>query len=213
MGGNSGIFYANKDASVEITSFSPEEFDNYNDALTFVGPSVDDLILNLKDGCFYRVTEVAEVESQKIYMVLKLTVAGSGDGGSSLAKSISLLVNTGSTTSLINGQTYTVTATASAAQDKEGNVLDETITAHWSLSEKTATGYVTYYTTSFDMKSGDTAKLEIGSLMREDSTVKFSIYVRGTNSGQSITREQVFTTASLSLEPAESFSNVTLFDS
>lgn len=212
MGGNSGIFYANKDASVEITSFSPEEFDNY-DASTFVGPSVDDLILNLKDGCFYRVTEVAEIEDKKIYMVLKLTVAGSGDGGSSLAKSISLLVNTGSTTSLINGQTYTITATASAAQDKEGNVLDETITAHWSLSEKTATGYVTYYTTSFDMKSGDTAKLEIGSLMRENSTIKFSIYVRGTNSGQSITREQVFTTASLSLEPAESFSNVTLFDS
>lgn len=212
MGGNSGVFYANKDASVEITSFSPEEFDNY-DASTFVGPSVDDLILNLKDGCFYRVTEVAETEDQKIYMVLKLTVAGSGDGGSSLAKSISLLVNTGSTTSLINGQTYTITATASAAQDKEGNVLDETITAHWSLSEKTATGYVTYYTTSFDMKSGDTAKLEIGSLMRENSTIKFSIYVRGTNSGQSITREQVFTTASLSLEPAESFSNVTLFDS
>lgn len=212
MGGNSGIFYANKDASVEITSFSPEEFDNY-DASTFVGPSVDDLILNLKDGCFYRVTEVAEIEDQKIYMVLKLTVAGSGDGSSSLAKSISLLVNTGSTTSLINGQTYTITATASAAQDKEGNVLDETITAHWSLSEKTAAGYVTYYTTSFDMKSGDTAKLEIGSLMRENSTIKFSIYVRGTNSGQSITREQVFTTASLSLEPAESFSNVTLFDS
>lgn len=212
MGGNSGIFYANKDASVEITSFSPEEFDNY-DASTFVGPSVDDLILNLKDGCFYRVTEVAEIEDQKIYMVLKLTVAGSGDGGSSLAKSISLLVNTGSTTSLINGQTYTITATASAAQDKEGNVLDETITAHWSLSEKTAAGYVTYYTTSFDMKSGDTVKLEIGSLMRENSTIKFSIYVRGTNSGQSITREQVFTTASLSLEPAESFSNVTLFDS
>ena len=101
----------------------------------------------------------------------------------------------------------------STLKDKEGNVLDETITAHWSLSEKTATGYVTYYTTSFDMKSGDTVKLEIGSLMRENSTVKFSIYVRGTNSGQSITREQVFTTANLSLEPAESFSNVTLFDS
>ena len=212
MGGNSGVFYANKDASVEITSFSPEEFDNY-DASTFVGPSVDDLILNLKDGCFYRVTEVAEIEDQKIYMVLKLTVAGSGDGGSSLAKSISLLVNTGSTTSLINGQTYTITATASAAQDKEGNVLDETITAHWSLSEKTAAGYVTYYTTSFDMQSGDTAKIEIGSLMRENSTIKFSIYVRGTNSGQSVTREQIFTTANLSLEPAESFSNMTLFDS
>lgn len=212
MGGNSGVFYANKDATVEITSFSPEDFDNYN-ASSFVGPSVDDLVLNLKDGCFYRVTEVAEIEDTKIYMVLKLTVAGSGDGSSSLAKSISLLVNTGSTTSLINGQTYTVAATASAAQDKEGNVLDETITAHWSLSEKTATGYVTYYTTSFDMKSGDTVKLEIGSLMRENSTVKFSIYVRGTNSGQSITREQVFTTANLSLEPAESFSNVTLFDS
>lgn len=212
MGGNSGVFYANKDATVEITSFSPEDFDNYN-ASSFVGPSVDDLVLNLKDGCFYRVTEVAETEDTKTYMVLKLTVAGSGDGSSSLAKSISLLVNTGSTTSLINGQTYTVAATASAAQDKEGNVLDETITAHWSLSEKTATGYVTYYTTSFDMKSGDTVKLEIGSLMRENSTVKFSIYVRGTNSGQSITREQVFTTANLSLEPAESFSNVTLFDS
>lgn len=212
MGGNSGVFYANKDATVEITSFSPEDFDNH-DTSSFVGPSVDDLVLNLKDGCFYRVTEVAETEDTKTYMVLKLTVAGSGDGSSSLAKSISLLVNTGSTTSLINGQTYTVAATASAAQDKEGNVLDETITAHWSLSEKTATGYVTYYTTSFDMKSGDTMKLEIGSLMRENSTVKFSIYVRGTNSGQSITREQVFTTANLSLEPAESFSNVTLFDS
>lgn len=212
MGGNSGVFYANKDATVEITSFSPEDFDNYN-ASSFVGPSVDDLVLNLKDGCFYRVIEVAETEDTKTYMVLKLTVAGGGDSSSSLAKSISLLVNTGSTTSLINGQTYTIAATASAAQDKEGNVLDETITAHWSLSEKTATGYVTYYTTSFDMKSGDTVKLEIGSLMRENSTVKFSIYVRGTNSGQSITREQVFTTANLSLEPAESFSNVTLFDS
>jgi len=42
-------------------------------------PNVDDLILNIPDGCFYRVVEVNE----ESVAAQKLTIAGSGTGGGS----------------------------------------------------------------------------------------------------------------------------------
>lgn len=212
MGGSSGIFYANKESEEDISYFNPEDFDNY-DASSFMGPSVDDLILNIKNGCFYRVTEAILDADPVEYRVLKMTVAGSGDGGSSLSKSISLLLNSGATSSLINGQSYSITLTATSAFDKEGNQLDERMTIYWSLQEKLTTGaWNTYYETSLDTTSGEAAEIEIGTLMRENSTIKFIAYAHGDNSGDSASRSAIFTTANLSLEPAENFSNVTIFD-
>jgi hypothetical protein len=80
MGGNSGIFYGNMtppsdaDTDQKDFSFSFDEIDG--DQV----PNPDDLILNIPDGCFYRVENISE-EDETIDAI-KLTIAGSGGGPS-----------------------------------------------------------------------------------------------------------------------------------
>jgi hypothetical protein len=77
FGGSTGIFYA------EEKSFEDGEQPIFNlndlsgDLIDY--PSVNDLILNEKDGSFYRVTEIS-IDTDEIY-VKRLTVSGSGGGG------------------------------------------------------------------------------------------------------------------------------------
>ena len=77
FGGSTGIYYA------EEKSFEDGEqpIFNLNDLSGDVRdyPSVNDLILNEKDGSFYRVTEI-NANTDEIY-VKRLTVSGSGGGG------------------------------------------------------------------------------------------------------------------------------------
>ena len=80
MGGNSGIYYGNRiiteeEEGSELTSFifTPEDIEG--DQI----PSIDDLILNLYDGGFYRVMGVSEDGSE--ITGERLAVAGSGGGG------------------------------------------------------------------------------------------------------------------------------------
>ena len=80
MGGNSGIYYGSRELSdeekedVELTTFVFSTDDIENGEV----PNVDDLILNIPDGCFYRVTYIDE---NKMITTSKLTIAGSGSGG------------------------------------------------------------------------------------------------------------------------------------
>lgn len=81
MGGNSGFYYGQR---------NPEEgeADSENKTFQFIisteiegdnTPNVDDLILNVPDGCFYRINIVNQIDD---YLVAeKLTIAGSGTGG------------------------------------------------------------------------------------------------------------------------------------
>lgn len=81
MGGNSGVYYGNRipeesEADSENTTFRfiiSTEIEGTNI------PNVDDLLLNIPDGCFYRITIVNADEDS--LTAEKLTVAGSGGGG------------------------------------------------------------------------------------------------------------------------------------
>ena len=85
MGGNSSIFYGKMilaetpDDTQTIFDFQLLEIDGNTDEEIMNTPNVDDLILNIPDGCFYRVVEVNE----ESVAAQKLTIAGSGSGGGS----------------------------------------------------------------------------------------------------------------------------------
>ena len=80
MGGNSGVYYGSRELSdaekedTELTTFIFTTDDIEGDQV----PNVDDLILNIPDGCFYRVTFIGE---DGMITTSKLTIAGSGSGG------------------------------------------------------------------------------------------------------------------------------------
>lgn len=83
MGGNSSIFYGRMilsetpDDTQTIFDFQFLEIDGNSDDEIINTPNIDDLILNIPDGCFYRVVEVNE----ESVAAQKLTIAGSGSGG------------------------------------------------------------------------------------------------------------------------------------
>jgi hypothetical protein len=84
MGGNSGIYYG----QMEMTETPPEnqtefEFSIYdiqgNDETDrIVIPNINDLILNIPDGCFYRVINLDGEGVDTVIITNKLTVTGSG---------------------------------------------------------------------------------------------------------------------------------------
>ena len=84
MGGSSGIFYGQMTLE-ETPDSAQKEFDF--DVLEIEGntnvdrlniPDIDDLILNIPDGCFYRVTSVTGSGLSAVISTEKLTIAGSG---------------------------------------------------------------------------------------------------------------------------------------
>ena len=86
MGGNTGIYYANKEINYpedgtepeKTVYFSIDEIETKNGKL----PAVDDLILNTNenDGCFYRVIG-PDTEDEFSVETLRLTLRGSGGAG------------------------------------------------------------------------------------------------------------------------------------
>ena len=81
MGGNSGIYYGEKTI--------PEE-EAENPSVTFysaeiegdITPNANDLILNIPDGCFYRIISVIQTSDTDYEAYTeRLTIAGSGSGG------------------------------------------------------------------------------------------------------------------------------------
>ena len=90
MGGNSSIHYGKMELDYEPDS-DEIEFDfmlddiEGNEPLELNRkkvPNKDDLILNIPDGCFYRVISIENTGTDKIIKTNKLTIAGSGSGGS-----------------------------------------------------------------------------------------------------------------------------------
>lgn len=81
MGGNSSIYYANMELDEEPQQgqkefefrFSEIDKDSINNI-----PNINDLILNIPDGCFYRVLNI--YNDEEIIIATKLTIAGSGSG-------------------------------------------------------------------------------------------------------------------------------------
>lgn len=85
MGGNSGIYYGTKvmeetpDTGQIEFDFSLYDIEQDEDRLVI--PQEDDLILNIPDGCFYRVINIDETAGEITLLTRKLTIAGSGGGG------------------------------------------------------------------------------------------------------------------------------------
>ena len=79
MGGSSGVYYANKNLTDEekwgdqvIFSFLHSDIDGTN------LPAIDDLILNIPDGGFYRTLNVSSTDIQ----AQRIAISGGGSGGS-----------------------------------------------------------------------------------------------------------------------------------
>ena len=99
-GGNSGIYYANKtlsaDEKLETSIIFPIDSIEGNEY-----PQKDDLIVNIPEGSFYRVTLPSPLTSS--VEATRLTIAGGGGGTSTLAEDIDLMIEPLSTVNLING--------------------------------------------------------------------------------------------------------------
>ena len=85
MGGNSSVYYGNmilseepQEGQVEFEFQFLEIDGNEEDDINNV-PNINDLILNIPDGCFYRVFNVDK--DREVIIATKLTIAGSGTGG------------------------------------------------------------------------------------------------------------------------------------
>ena len=98
MGGNSGVYYV-KMILQETPDENQKEFEfsvydleiNSEDSDSINIPNTNDLILNIPDGCFYRVTDISEGK-EIIITTEKLTIAGSGGGNSTSGPSLSGVV-------------------------------------------------------------------------------------------------------------------------
>ncbi|MDD7754089.1 MAG: hypothetical protein PUJ51_06230 [Clostridiales bacterium] len=172
---------------------------------------VGDIIIN-SDGSFYRISLFPDDALSEIWCD-RINAGGSGGEGPSSLKKISVKIGAPATTNLINGQEFYIDVTATSAVEADGSILDDKLQITWSLSEKTSSGaYSLYHSKTIDVTQGETIKIEIGSAMRENSTIKLMVYAYGINSGKSSTRSIDFNTANLELRPAENFSNLNLFE-
>ena len=87
MGGNSGIYYGRMvleetpDSGQKEFTFSAFDIEGNDDPTSLTIPNIDDLILNIPDGCFYRVSSIDETDEGIFILTEKLTIAGSGGGG------------------------------------------------------------------------------------------------------------------------------------
>lgn len=193
-----GLFFA---LSIQDDLENPEEL-----------IAIEDLIFN-NDGTFYKVWDKTETT---LYCQ-KLAVAGGGNGGGSggvsTAQVINLKLETPDNINLINGQTATISFTATSATETDGSIMDEKLTISWYLEAKQGNNYITYHNgTSFMVSHGQRYTLSFGEYLRDSTTTRISLQAKGTNSGESKIRQQEFTTSELTLTKAANFSNLKIYD-
>lgn len=88
MGGNSGIYYGKMtlpevpEAGQKQFTFTAFDIDGNIDLDNLNIPNVNDLILNVPDGCFYRVQSIDGEGADVIITTERLTIAGSSNGPS-----------------------------------------------------------------------------------------------------------------------------------
>ena len=88
MGGNSGIYYGEmiepEGVDSDVTIFDFKESEITGNQI----PSIDDLILNIPNGCFYRVIRIEyDINEKAIITAERLTISG-GSSGSSPGRNI-----------------------------------------------------------------------------------------------------------------------------
>ena len=209
-GGNSGIYYANKALSAEekletsiIFPIDSIEGDEY--------PQKDDLIVNIPEGSFYRVTLPSPLTSS--VEATRLTIAGGGGGTSTLAEDIDLIIEPLTTVNLINGQSANVYFTATSAKNAKGNEIDSQLTITYTLAyTEDGTNYTTYKTDRLLVVSGERTAFDFGQYARLSSSSRLTLKATQANAEGSITRNIEFSTSNLQLTPDSTFSNLSTFD-
>ena len=214
MGGNSGIYYGKFEPpkKEEGTTDDTVEFEFTKDDIEGDElPNPNDLILNIPDGCFYRVLSLSQ--NKLIIYVKRLTVAGGGGGYvQPLSKKIGIKLGSLETDTLINGQDCSITFTANAGKDTDGSVMDDTIYIHWYLTNTTGGGSQRYYSgTSLKMKVDEEGNcsgvINFGMYLAEDATSVLTVYAQGNNSGKSLEKEVEVKTRELLLYTSFSVKN------
>lgn len=201
MGGNSGIYYGTKDFGKDIPDdqtefeFSPDDLEiNQNeDSLTV--PNIDDMILNIPDGCFYRVISIETDENteETVIKTEKLTIAGSGSGGggSSFTGKFTLASLTPKFVTILSGSDYSIGFNAIAV-DSDGVATGN---GYYELSVnnvKVITGATVY--------QGDNY-VAVSSYLRQvgSNTVKLVVYMDN-GTGNYISRSQTYTITTTQME-------------
>lgn len=128
MGGNSGVYYGKlehedvvPEGQVEF-EFTLYDIEGNDDPSRLNIPNKDDLILNIPDGCFYRVMSINGTGYDTVVATEKLTIAGGGGGSddpSDLGK-YTLAATTPKAITILYGSEYSIGFSAEAS-DSSGS--------------------------------------------------------------------------------------------
>ncbi len=136
MGGTSGVYYGKRQLTDDekygdqvLFSFYPSDIDGSN------MPTVDDLILNMPDGGFYRVLDAspALIETRRLMIAGGGGSGGPGAGGNEGSLSINFVTPQYSST--ITGKDYYIEFDI-VAKDSAGDPIREEGTATWKINGK-----------------------------------------------------------------------------
>ena len=176
MGGNSGIYYGKLEHEDVIPEGQTEfEFTLYDiegndDPSRLNIPNKDDLILNIPDGCFYRVMSISGAGYETIITTEKLTIAGGGGSGaddpSDLGK-YTLTATTPKAITVLYGSEYSIGFTAEAT-DSSGSPTGNGTYELYAQGIKVGQGIATQGSNTIPV----TEYLSLG-----DNTIKVIVYM------------------------------------
>ena len=209
------VFYANEAA---VQNSADDYYSISRDSV--VDPQsaikVDDLIMNTKDGGFYRVDELTE----DFISCERIAVSGSGGGGGTgdgtgggvvTQRGRLTVVNTGET-DLLNGSDCIFSISATSATE-DGVAIDDTLKL--TIEYFVAGSSVPYYTDTMMIEHGQTVDYEATSFLRNSTETNIAFTLSGSESNKFYSNgkvERIIITHSLSLEwVASQFSNIKYF--
>lgn len=136
MGGTSGVYYGMRPMTDDEKYGDQIYFNFYSDNIDSITmPTIDDLILNIPDGGFYRVvnTNVDYVEGQRLMIAGGGGTGGSGTGGASGSLMINYITPRYST--VLAGVEYEIEFEIDA-KDSAGDTIAEAGIATWKINGK-----------------------------------------------------------------------------
>ena len=207
-GGNSGIYYANMSLTAEEKLLDeihfPKDVIEGNDF-----PQKDDLIVNIPEGSFYRVTLPSPLANEVV--ATRLTISGGG-GTATLAENIRLSIEPLDTVNLINGQSANVYFTATSAKDNRGEPIESQIIITYTLGyTEDGYSYTNYQTGRFLVVSGERSSFDFGKIARQSSSSRLTLKASQINHESTMSLSVEFTTSNLALTFGSTFSNLQTF--
>ena len=205
-GNNSGIYYANQEVADKTNPELAFEIDSIESESL---PSVDDLIINEADGCFYRVVRIDVIAAQVIGE--RLNVSGGGGGGvSTLEEDVDLEVKDLPSINLINNISQLLDFRVESAKDKKGKPVSSKATITWVLSytEDGGRNYIQHQTDTFQVDVDKWNSIDLGKIAKPSSSQKITITVTQTGTTSTDTWELTFNSSELNIKLPTSFSNL-----